>query len=175
MSVRRLSVGFYTPAQVDAALREVFGIDTQLIVDGTYYVITIEDRIAGAGGWSGRRTLYGGDQAKQPRDDLLDPAVAPARIRAFFVHPDWARRGLGRRLFAACERAARARGFTRFELMATLPGEPLYRALGFESKDAVSVGLGNGLELPCVRMERAIQGGAPPASGGDLPPGVAGG
>jgi len=157
LSVRGLSVGFYTDAQVDAAMDEVFGVDTQLIADATYYVI---DGLAGpvaAGGWSARRTLYGGDQLKQADDPMLDPASDAARIRAFFVHPDWARRGLASTLYTACERAAAAANFRRFELMATLPGEPLYRALGFTAIEQVVLTLGQGVAVPLVRMTRSIE------------------
>ena len=108
-SVRGLSVGMYSPAQTEAALVHVFGVDTQLVADGTYYVIEEDSALVAAGGWSARRTMYGGDQAKREVDSLLDPGTEPARIRAFFVHPDWTRRGLARQLFAACESAARAR------------------------------------------------------------------
>ncbi|MFI5233590.1 MAG: GNAT family N-acetyltransferase [Gemmatimonadales bacterium] len=155
-SVRGLSPGFYTPAQIDAALADVFGVDSQLIADGTYYVIDGATGPAAAGGWSRRRTLYGGDQAKDAEDPLLDPANDAARIRAFFVHPDWARRGLARQLYAECERAARAAGFRRFELMATLPGEPLYAALGFTVVERVERLLANGVTVPFARMARAI-------------------
>ena len=113
-------------------MAHVFGVDTQLISDGTYFVIDGADGPAAAGGWSARRTLYGGDQTKSGSDPRLDPATEPARIRrAFSVHPHFARQGLGRRLFAACAEAAWNAGFRTFELMATRPGEPLYNALGF--------------------------------------------
>src|SRR5215831_4267497 len=115
LSVRGLSGGQYTPAQIDAALDEVFGVDTQLIADGTYYVVDGSSGPAAAGGWSARRTLFGGDQMKGAEDPIVDPAVDAARIRAFFVHPDWARRGLASRLFDTCERAASNAGFHRFE------------------------------------------------------------
>ena len=151
-SVRGLSVGMYSPAQTEAALVHVFGVDTQLVADGTYYVIEEDCALVAAGGWSARRTMYGGDQAKREVDSLLDPSTEPARIRAFFVHPDWTRRGLARRLFAACESAARARGFRAFELVATLPGEPLYRALGFTPIEPIPVPLPGDLTLPCLRM-----------------------
>src|SRR6476469_8910723 len=111
VSVRTLSNGIYTSAQAEAALVQVFGVDSQLIADGTYYVIEDAPDLVAAGGWSARRTLYGGDQAKRETDSTLDPATTPARIRAFFVHPDWTRRGLARQIFAQCEAAARARGF----------------------------------------------------------------
>ena len=155
-SVRELSAGFYDTAQIDAALIAVFGVDTQLIADGTYYVIDAPTGPAAAGGWSFRRTLYGGDQMKGAADPRLDAATEPARIRAFFVHPEWARRGLARALYAECSRAALAAGFRNFELMATLPGEPLYTALGFSVLERTSVMLGKGVELPIVRMRCRI-------------------
>ena len=160
-SVRGLSAGFYTPAQAEGGLRHVFGVDTQLVADGTYYVIEADGALAAAGGWSARRTLFGGDQMKAAEDPRLDPATEPARIRAFFVHPAHARRGLGRRLFAACEAAARAAGFRSFELMATLPGVPLYAALGFVAHERVDVPLDDGAVLPCVRMTRPIAAATP--------------
>jgi GNAT superfamily N-acetyltransferase len=159
LSVRGLSAGHYTAAQIDAALAEVFGVDTQLIADGTYFVVDGPTDPAAAGGWSARRTLFGGDQMKQVDDPVLNPAVDAARIRAFFVHPDWARRGLARQLYDTCERAAAAAGFRRLELMATLPGEPLYRALGFTDVEHVVLTLGNAVAVPFVRMERGINGG----------------
>jgi GNAT superfamily N-acetyltransferase len=155
-SVRELSAGFYTPAQIEAALVEIFGVDMQLITDGTYYVIDSPTGVAAAGGWSFRRTLYGGDQMKEATDPRLDAATEPARIRAFFVHPGWARRGLARELYAECSRAALAAGFRAFELMATLPGEPLYSALGFSALARTTVPLRNGASLPLVRMTRRI-------------------
>jgi GNAT superfamily N-acetyltransferase len=155
-SVRELSAGFYTPAQIEAALVAVFGVDTQLIADGTYYIIDSATGVAAAGGWSFRRTLYGGDQMKGPADPRLDAATEPARIRAFFVHPESARRGLARELFSECSRAAIAAGFRELELMATLPGEPLYSALGFSALERTAIPLGGGVELPLVRMMRRI-------------------
>ena len=151
-SVRQLSAGFYTSAQIDAALSGVFGADTQLVADGTYYVINAEVGLAAAGGWSGRRTLFGGDQTKKGEDPPLDPRSEPARIRAFFVHPGHTRRGLARRLYTECERAALAAGFRRFELMATLPGEPLYVALGFTPIDRMVLPLADGEEIRFVHM-----------------------
>ncbi len=156
-SVRGLSAGYYSAAQIDAALMDVFGVDTQLIADGTYYVIDGSSGPAAAGGWSGRRTLYGGDQMKAAEDPLLDPETEPARIRAFFVHPDWARRGLARNLFAQCEQAARVAGFRALELMATLPGEPLYLALGFSVVERVQLSLSGGVNVPFTRMSRRIE------------------
>jgi GNAT superfamily N-acetyltransferase len=159
-SVRGLSAGYYTPQQAESALVHVFGPDTQLIADGTYYVIDAEDAgqrtLVAAGGWSRRRTLYGGDQTKSGADPLLDPAAEPARIRAFFVHPAWARRGLGRLLFDHCHRAARDAGFRQLTLVATLPGVPLYAALGFVEGERFDVPMGGGLTLPVVRMTRGV-------------------
>lgn len=151
-SVRELSRGFYTPAQVASGLRYVFGPDTQLIDDGTYFVVEDGPALVASGGWSARRTLYGGDQSKSGPDPLLDPTSEPARIRAFFVDPAHARQGLGRRIFERCVQDARASGFTALELMATLPGEPLYRALGFEALSSEAAALPDGETLPMVHM-----------------------
>jgi GNAT superfamily N-acetyltransferase len=159
-SVRGLSAGYYTDPQVESALRHVFGPDTQLIADRTYFVIEADSgALVAAGGWSRRRTLYGGDQMKGADDPLLDPSTEAARIRAFFVHPAWARRGLGRRLFDRCAADAVHAGFRTAELMATLPGEPLYMALGFEALERSATVLPDGEILPVVRMVRPL----PPA------------
>ena len=155
-SARALSVGFYTPEQAEAALRCVFGVDTQLLADGTYFLIEEDERIVACGGWSRRRTLFGGDQAKSGPDPLLDPATEPARIRAFFVHPGRARRGLGRRLLETCVEAAHEAGFRTLELVSTLPGEPLYRACGFTDVERFTLDLPGGVRLPVVRMRREI-------------------
>jgi GNAT superfamily N-acetyltransferase len=155
-SVRALSVGYYTPAQAESALVHVFGPDTQLIADATYYVVESSGGLVAAGGWSRRRTLYGGDQTKSGEDPVLDPAVEPARIRAFFVHPAWTRRGLGRLIFDRCLTAAREAGFRELTLVATLPGVPLYAALGFTARESFAVPMPDGLELPVLRMTRAI-------------------
>lgn len=155
-SVRRLSVGYYTPREVESSIRYVFGPDTQLIADGTYFVAQRGGELAGCGGWSARRTLYGGDQAKDADDPPLDPATEPARIRAFFVHPDHARRGVATALYDACVAAARAAGFRALELMATLPGEPLYRAFGFVAVEQVESVLPDGVRIRFVRMSRDI-------------------
>ena len=156
-SVRSLSRDFYTEAQIESAIRFVFGPDTQLIADGTYFVVEADSgALVGCGGWSKRRTLYGGDQHKTAEDPLLDPAQEPARLRAFFVHPDWARRGIASRIIDACVQAARTAGFSGLELVATLPGEPLYRAFGFEAQEQINAVLPDGVVVPFVRMTRAI-------------------
>lgn len=155
-SVRVLSRGFYTEAQAESALRFVFGVDSQLIADRTYYVIEDDIGLAAAGGWSRRLHLYGGDQAKGTEDPLVDPAREPARIRAFFVAPRAARRGMARRLYDECVAAASEHGFTRLELVATMPGVPLYRALGFEMGEEYSLSLPDGTQLPVVQMRRLI-------------------
>jgi len=155
-SARELSVGFYTPEQAEAAIRYVFGVDSQLLADQTYLLIEEEGEIVACGGWSRRRTLFGGDQAKSGPDPLLDPAAEPARIRAFFVEPRMARRGLGRKLLEVCEEAARAAGFRALELVSTLPGEPLYRACGFAELERFTLELPGGVCVPVVRMRRGI-------------------
>jgi len=155
-SVRGLSQGYYSDAQVESGIRYVFGVDTTLVRDGTYFCVEADGVTVGCGGWSMRRTHYGGDHAKHEPDPLIDPATDPARIRAFFVHPAWARRGIGRMLLDACVDAARAAGFSRLVLTATLPGEPLYRACGFEALEPTDVTLPDGVVMRCVRMGRAI-------------------
>jgi N-acetylglutamate synthase-like GNAT family acetyltransferase len=158
-SAQELSAGYYTPAQVAALLRYVFGADTQLIRDGTYFVCEADGgALVAAGGWSRRATLYGADRVKASEDPLLDPATEAARIRAFFVDPGWARRGLGRRLFAECETAARSAGFRTLALVATMPGEPLYRALGFELTERFALRMPDGTEVPVAHMSRRADG-----------------
>jgi N-acetylglutamate synthase-like GNAT family acetyltransferase len=149
-----LAQGFYTPGQAAAITREVFGVDSQLVHDGTYFVIEHDGAIVACGGWGKRDTLHGGDQRKQGTDRLLDPAREPARIRAFFVEPRMARRGLGTMLMQRCEEEAKAAGFRSLELAATLPGEPLYRALGFAEVERVELALAKGVRVPLVRMRR---------------------
>lgn len=160
-SVRRLSLHHYTAAQIESALRNVFGVDTQLILDQTYFVAEIAGQIVGCGGWSKRKTLFGGDQAKDPTnlnraDDLLVPGKDPARLRAFYVHPRWARRGVGKLITQACEAAALKAGFTRAELIATLPGQPLYAANGYEVVCPFEIPLPDDLSLPAFRMGKDL-------------------
>ncbi|MDB5535104.1 MAG: GCN5-related N-acetyltransferase [Hyphomicrobiales bacterium] len=149
-----LAKGFYSSGQAAAVTREVFGVDTQLVLDGTYFVIEDGAAIVACGGWGKRSTAYGGDHAKSEPDRLLDPVTEPARIRAFFVEPAMARRGLGTMLMKHCALAAAAAGFGVLELTATLPGEPLYRALGFEECERFELALSGGVGVPLVRMRR---------------------
>ncbi len=170
MSVRQLQAGDYSPVQLERALQAVYGVDTQLIADRTYFVA--EERpdksqtgetaaaaptIVGCGGWSRRRTLYGGDQFAAREDSLLDPARDAAKIRAFFVHPRWARRGIGGMILQACEAAAVGQGFHRLEMGATLTGVPFYRAKGYMELERVEAQLGEGLTLPIVRMGKELR------------------
>lgn len=154
LSVRGLQRGYYTTAQIEGAIGTVFAVDQQLIDDGTYFVVTEAGRIVGAGGWSRRKAVCGGHGWRTGEDSTLDPSTDPARIRAFFVHPDHARRGIGTRLLEACEAALRAAGFRRVLLMATLAGEPLYAARGYQVTERTEVTLPNGLGLPVVQMEK---------------------
>ena len=160
-SVRKLSQGFYLAEQVEAALVKVFGVDSQLIRDETFYVAEMGGRIVACGGWSRRRTLFGGDQRKVSGEEpLLDPSREAARLRAFYVRPDWARRGIGAAILRRCEEAARAQRFSRAELLATLPGVPLYAAMGYEEIGPLDVDMGESLKLPCLLMSKTFN---PPA------------
>jgi N-acetylglutamate synthase-like GNAT family acetyltransferase len=155
-SGRELSAGYYTPAQAEAITRHVFGVDTQLIADQTYFVIEHEGEMVACGGWSKRRTLFGGDRTKAGADPLLDPASEPARIRAFFVAPHMARRGFGRQLMDRCIAEALAAGFSTLELVSTLPGEPLYLASGFSIVERFELALPDAVQVPVSRMRRAL-------------------
>ena len=156
LSVRNLHRKDYSAEQIEAALTHLYGIDSQLIKDGTYFVAEIDGQIVGCGGWSKRRTLYGGDQFETRIDDELDPAVDAARIRAFFVDPDHARKGIGRSILATCEAAAVQAGFRRAEMGATLPGVPMYAALGYAGDEVIDIDMGDGYNLRCIRMEKSL-------------------
>jgi GNAT superfamily N-acetyltransferase len=153
-SARELSQGYYTPQQIESAIKYIFGVDTQLITDRTYYVAEAAGQMAGCGGWSKRKTMFGGDQMKAAQDPMLDPTADAGRIRAFFTHPAWARKGIGRRIIQACEEAARAEGFTRLELVATLPGEPLYAAMGYAVTERLDIPMPDGITLPAAHMKK---------------------
>jgi GNAT superfamily N-acetyltransferase len=159
-SVRGLQTGDYTPAQIEGALGTALGLDTQLVADGTYFVLEAKgseglEMLVGCGGWSNRKTLFGSDHAAVRENAFLDPAIDAAKIRAFFIHPDWARRGLGSGILEACEAAARAAGFTRFEMGATLTGVPLYLARGYKTIERIDIPLHNGEVLLVIRMAKS--------------------
>jgi GNAT superfamily N-acetyltransferase len=161
-SVRRLQAADYSSTQIEGALASIYGVDSQLIRDGTYFTAEVfEDlkptpQLVGCGGWSKRKTLYGGDQFAGREDSLLDPARDAAKIRAFFVHPDWARRGIGSLLLEACEKAAEQAGFRHLEMGATLSGVQFYRAKGYIEMEKQSARLSNGETLAIVRMSKAL-------------------
>lgn len=168
-SVRGLQTEDYTPAQIEGALETVFGVDSQLIADGTYIVAEAPAAanaaalpgdaksswvVVGCGGWSKRKTLYGSDHWTGREDALLDPHRDAAKIRAFFIHPDWARQGVGSKILQACEEAARSAGFTRYEMGATLTGAKLFGAKGYQPVKPISISLNNGETLPVIHMEK---------------------
>ena len=175
-SVRGLQAGDYSQAQIEAALKTVYGVDSQLIADGTYFVAEIADGgrasppgamgetsvlhssslIVGCGGWSKRKTLFGGDHWTGRHDALLDPKLDGAKIRAFFVHPEWARHGIGSMILEACETAAKSAGFTQFEMGATLSGVPFYKVKGYESVENLEVPLAGGESMIVVRMTKRV-------------------
>ena len=144
---------------MEAALGPVFGVDRDLIEDGTYFVTEREGRLTGCGGWSKRKTLFGGSAGRDKSESeiRLDPKQDAARIRAFFVHPDWARKGIGRSLLEACEAAIRQDGFGKIELVGTLAGEPLYAAFGYGVTERFEIPLSNGEGLPAVRMKKSLK------------------
>jgi GNAT superfamily N-acetyltransferase len=156
LSVRGLSTDYYSPAQIESAIKYIFGVDTQLVIDGTYHVAEIDGITVGCGGWSKRNTLYGSDQHKDSEDPLLDPKHAAARIRAFFVHPDYARKGVGRHIINVCEAEAKANGFTSFELGAPLPGIPLYTAMGYQAVTPTEAILPDGEVLHIPKNEEVV-------------------
>src|SRR5260370_20636910 len=168
-SFRGLQTQDYTPAQIEGALKTVFGVDSQLIADGTYIVAEAESNaiertdaknaksglmLVGCGGWGKRKTLYGSDHWSGREDALLDPLRDAAKIRAFFIHPDWARRGVGSIILQACEDAARSAGFTRYEMGATLTGAKLFGVKGYIAVKPISVPLVNGESLPVIHMQK---------------------
>jgi GNAT superfamily N-acetyltransferase len=159
-SVRGLQADDYTPAQIESALGTVLGLDTQLIRDQTYFLVEAPDpggkiTFAGCGGWSKRKTLFGSDGASVREPELLNPETDAAKVRAIFVHPDFARRGLGSLILAHVEAAAHAAGFRHFEMGSTLTGVPLYRLKGYVEVERIAVPLHNGEALPVVRMVKA--------------------
>lgn len=151
-SIEDLQKPFLTPEQI-ASSWTIMGLDTQLIDDGTYFIVEIDGEIAGCGGWSRRATLYGGDRSPGRDAALLKPKTDPARVRAMYTHPNFKRRGVGRLIIGLCEDAARKEGFVRAELMSTLAGEPLYRAVGYEVVERLTDDRG-GVPVPLLRMAK---------------------
>jgi GNAT superfamily N-acetyltransferase len=157
LSVRKLQAPYYSEAQMDAAIGTVFGVDRQLICDGTYFVVESGKQVIGCGGWSRRASLFGSDRARLVEDRELNPKTDPARIRAFFVHPEWARRGVGASIMTACERSMAEAGFGAVVIVSTLAGEPLYASFGYEVLERFDIGLPpGGLALPAVRMGKTL-------------------
>ena len=154
-SARVLSEKYYEPCQVEAALQGAFGVDTSLIEDGTYFVARSGDDLIGCGGWSRRRTLFGGDRFRVRDAALLNPETGAARIRAFFVHPEWTRRGVARCILERCETEATRAGFTRFELMATRPGLPFYQACGYDAGQSIPFDLA-GVAIEFISMTKNL-------------------
>jgi GNAT superfamily N-acetyltransferase len=160
-SARELSAGDYTPEQVEGALRGAFGVDTQLILDRTYFVAEADGKLVACGGWSKRRTLFGSD-ARSGRDAAeLDPATDAAKIRAFFVDPAYARRGLGSAILERCEAEAQAAGFRRFEMMATLPGARLYERYGYRGAKRIQYEVQPGIAIEFIPMSKEASGFSP--------------
>ena len=164
-AIRQLQRGFLPPDAIEASF-DVMGLDTQLIDDGTYFIIEQDGVIAGCGGWSRRATLFGGDHSAGRSAALLDPAKDAARVRAMYTNPSFARRGVGRLILQLCESAAAAEGFTRVELAGTMAGVPLYRACGYRDLEAFEAETRSGIRIPLMRMGKAI---APLPVGGGTP------
>jgi GNAT superfamily N-acetyltransferase len=157
-SVHGLMTAAYTPSQLQSALGTWLGVDSQLVADGTYFVVETEQAgetvMVACGGWSKRKTPYGSDNRPGREDTLLDPATDAAKIRAFFVHPEWARQGIGSLILDECEQAARNAGFSKFEMGATLTGVPLYEKRGYVAQESVELPLPNGETLRILRMRK---------------------
>src|SRR5215217_4820423 len=156
VSARQLSREHYNDAQIEAAIATVFGVDTDLIEDGTYFVAESSGSLVGCGGWSKRKTLFGGDQFSSRDASYLDPQSEPAKIRAFFIHPDHARKGIARAILSQCESEARAQGFRALELMATLPGIEFYKSCGFSATGDFELELREGVKLELVPMRKEL-------------------
>jgi GNAT superfamily N-acetyltransferase len=155
-SARELSRAHYTDAQIEAAIATVFGVDTDLIEDGTYFVVESDGQLAGCGGWSKRKTLFGGDQYSSRDTAYLDPKTEPAKIRAFFIRPSHARKGIARAILSRCEDEARAQGFRALELMATLPGIEFYKSCGFVETGNFDLDLTDSVTLELVPMRKEL-------------------
>ena len=156
VSARGLSRAEYSDEQIEGAIRTVFGVDTNLIEDGAYFVAESDGELIGCGGWSKRRTLFGGDQYEKRDTSELDPSSEPAKIRAFFVHPQHARKGIARAILAACESEAKAAGFQALELMATLPGIKFYEACGYQGMKPVELTVDQGVLIGLLPMKKDL-------------------
>jgi GNAT superfamily N-acetyltransferase len=156
VSSRALQAPYYSSVQIEAALGPIFAVDRQLIRDGTYFVVEHKNSIVGCGGWSKRKSLYGGDSERSTEDPMLDPTRDAARIRAFFVDPSCARRGIGTSILYACEQAIVSAQFLTADLVATLAGEPLYAAHGYSVVERYEIPMANRLSLPVVRMSKCL-------------------
>ncbi len=155
-SVRGLQTNDYTPAEIEGALGHALGLDSQLVQDGTYFIAEVGGEMVASGGWSYRATLCGSDGMTGREPASLDPAKDAAKIRAIFVHPAWARKGLGTLMLAHCEHEAQEAGFRRLEMGSTLTGAPLYRLRGYEEKERIAIQLPNGEALPIIRMAKNL-------------------
>ena len=155
-SVRGLQANDYTQAEIDGALGHALGLDSQLVADGTYFIAEVGGEMVASGGWSYRATLCGSDGMAGREPSRLDPATDAAKIRAIFVHPGWARRGLGTLMLEYCEERAREAGFTRLEMGSTLTGAPLYRLKGYVERERIAIALPNGEALPVIRMTKSV-------------------
>lgn len=168
-SVRGLQAADYSLEQIEGALKTVFGVDSQLIEDETYFIAEVKSKVKsktkgdgaetiaiGCGGWSKRKTLFGGDQWTGRKDSLLDPRADAAKIRSFFIHPDWPRHGIGSAILETCEAAAKSAGFSRAEMGATLTGVKLFQVRGYVPIESIEIPLENGASLPVVRMTKQL-------------------
>lgn len=156
-SARGLSRAHYSTMQIEAAIVTVFGVDTALIEDSTYFVAEHDGELVGCGGWSRRKTLFGGDQFAARDPGELDPQTEPAKIRAFFIHPQWSRKGIARAILSQCETEAHAQGFRAFELMSTLPGVKLYEACGYKPIQRTDLEMSGGVTLGLVQMRKTLE------------------
>ena len=156
-SARGLSQEDYSEEQIEAAIEGIFGVDTDLIRDGTYFVAEASGVLVGCGGWSKRRNLFGGDRYQNREVGLLDPSTEPAKIRAFFVHPDWARKGIAKNILFLCESEAKENGFRSTEMMATLPGVRFYASCGYKEREPVVKEIGSGIKITFVRMTKVLE------------------
>lgn len=156
ISARTIQLDVYTSAQIESAIGPIYAVDQQLIKDETYYLVEYQSHLVGCGGWSRRKVLFGADRGQGSKPQFLDPTKDAAKVRAFFVHPNWARKGIGASILKTCEAQIRMAGFLSAEMVATLSGEPLYLAFGYSPVEQFNIPLPNDLELPVVRMEKSF-------------------